>query len=78
MGGKKIFKGYLIKNPEEILKYNNKVKVLITNKEHEADIESQLQRMGIKKYYCYCTMQGKRLKNKISSKIMQRCIQVKI
>ena len=72
------FKGYLIKNPEEILKYNNKVKVLITNKEHEADIESQLQRMGIKKYYCYCTMQGKRLKNKISSKIMQRCIQVKI
>lgn len=72
------FKGYLVKAPEEILKYKDKIKILITNKDHETDIESQLQEMGIKEYYCYCTMQGRRLKNLVSKKIMQRCISVKI
>lgn len=65
------FKGYLVKTPEEILKYKNKIKVLITNKDHEADIESQLQGMGIKEYYCYCTMQGRRLKNIASRKLCE-------
>ncbi len=67
------FKGYLIKAPDEILKYKDKIKILITNREHEKDIESQLLSMGIREYYCYCTMQGRRIRNIISSKIVQKC-----
>lgn len=67
------FKGYLIKAPEEILKYRDRIKILIANKDHEEDIEHQLQGMGIKEYYCYCSMQGRRLKNIAAGKIIQRC-----
>ena len=65
------FKGYLVKNPEEILKYGGRIKILITNKDHEADIEAQLQNMGIERYYFYCSMQSKRIRNIIYRRIIQ-------
>ena len=59
------YKGFLVKKPEEILKQKKKCKVLIANEKYEAEIEQQLIDMGIKSYYCFCTMQSKRLVNKL-------------
>lgn len=64
------YKGFLVKKPEEILKYKKKVKVLITNRDYEEDIEKQLQNMGIYSYYCYCSMQSNRLRNRIAKKML--------
>ncbi|MCI8466533.1 MAG: glycosyltransferase [Lachnospiraceae bacterium] len=65
------FKGFLIKAPEELLKYKNKIKVLITNKKHESDMAEQLEKMGIQNYYCYCSMQSRRVKNIIANRLLQ-------
>lgn len=65
------FKGFLIKEPQEILKCRQKVNILITNKDHEADIEKQLQEMGISDYYCYCSMQTYRFRNVIADKLLK-------
>ena len=63
-------KGYLVKKPEEVLKYKNKVDVLITNKDHEKEIGKQLLKMGINNYYFYCSMQSARLRNKLARKLL--------
>lgn len=68
----KSFRGFLVKKPEEILKYKN-IKVLITNKEHEEEIEHQLRHIGVSDYYCYCSMQSDRLKNITANIIFQKC-----
>lgn len=65
------FRGFLIKNPSEILKYKDKVVVLVTNKMNENAIVKQLRDMGISKYYCYCSMQTKRLRNIVSKKLLR-------
>ncbi len=65
------YHGYLIKSPQEIVKYKGKAIVLITNREHEKDIEEQLKKMGIEDYYCYCTMQASRPRNWIAEKMFQ-------
>ncbi len=67
----KSFRGFLVKNPEEILKYKN-IKVLITCKKYEEQIEIQLQNMGVSRYYCYCSMQSGRLKNITANIIFQK------
>lgn len=67
----KSFQGFLVKKPEEILKYKN-IKVLITNKEHEDEIGNQLQNIGVTNYYCYCSMQSGRLKNITANIIFQK------
>lgn len=59
------YKGFLIKSPDEILKQKRRCKVLIANEKYEAEIEQQLIDMGIKSYYCFCTMQSKRIINKL-------------
>ena len=64
-------KGYIIKRPEEILKLKDKVCVLITNKDFERDIEAQLQKMGVKNYYCYCSMQARRMRNRVACAIFK-------
>lgn len=64
-------KGYLVKEPREILKYKNRIKVVITNKDYEKDIATQLYDMGINEYYCYCTIQNRRMRNVISKKILR-------
>jgi glycosyltransferase involved in cell wall biosynthesis len=66
------FKGYLIKNSEEILKYKNKVSVLITNKDHEKDIAEQLSNMGISRFDCYCSMQSGRVRNILAMWFLER------
>ncbi|MCI8292277.1 MAG: glycosyltransferase [Hespellia sp.] len=66
------FKGFLVKKPEEIIRYKNKVKVLITNQLYEADIEKQLLSMGMKNYYCYCSMQTNRFRNMIANKWLRK------
>ncbi len=66
----KSYKGFLIKNPDEILKYKGKINVLITNKDYEKDIERQIQDMGIQFYYCYCSMQENRIRNRIAVRIL--------
>lgn len=66
------FKGFIIKNPKEIIKYKNQVNILITNKEHEIDIERQLQSMDIQSYYCYCSMQYGRIRHIIANAIFQK------
>ncbi|MEY8430291.1 glycosyltransferase [Lachnospiraceae bacterium 48-42] len=63
-------KGFLIKNPDELLNYKGKVNVLITNKNNEKEIEEQLRNMEIRAYYCYCSMQSRRLRNIIASRLM--------
>lgn len=60
-------KGFLIKKPEEIMKYKDKKAVLITSKFYEKDIEEQLQKMGVENYYCYCSMQANRIRNRIAN-----------
>ena len=65
------FRGFLIKNPSEILKYKDKVVVLVTNKMNEAAIVKQLRDMGVSNYYCYCSMQTKRLRNIVSKKLLR-------
>lgn len=67
------FKGFLIKRPEEILRYKYKAKVLITNQEHELDIEKQLMEMGIQSYYCYCSMQTVRIRNRVAKQFLNMC-----
>lgn len=57
------FKGFLVKNPNEIL--NQKCKVLIINEKYEAEIEQQLLDMGVSNYYCFFAMQSRRLSNKL-------------
>ena len=64
------YKGYLVKNPEELLKFKNRVSVLVTNKDNEKAIGTQLHNMGIDQYDCYCSMQSKRLRNVIANKIL--------
>ena len=59
------YKGFLVKKPDEILRQKKKCKVLIANVKFEAEIEQQLIDMGIKSYYCFCTMQSKRIVNKL-------------
>ena len=60
----------MIKRPDEILKFKDKVKVLITIREHEATIETQLREMGITNYYCYCSMQSRRARNIIGKRLL--------
>lgn len=67
------YKGYLVKNPREIMKYKNGASILIVNKKHERNIEIQLRNMGIQSYYCYCTMQSNRLRHIIANKIFKCC-----
>lgn len=67
-------KGFLIKNPNEILNFIDQVAVLITNRNYEYEIEQQLSQLGVKTYFCYCTMQAYRLRNMISSRILQKVI----
>ena len=43
----KSFKGFIVKDPKEILKYNNRIKILIANRKYEEDIRKQLYNMGI-------------------------------
>lgn len=59
------FKGYLIKNPNVILKQKGKYKILIANDQYEAEIEKQLLDMGIKSYYCFCSMQSERITTRL-------------
>lgn len=63
-------KGFMIKNPKEILNYKDKADILITNKSCEEEIQKQLRDMGIENYYCYCSMQTRRLRNKIARKLL--------
>ena len=65
------YKGYLVKKPEEIKNFTNKVVVLITNKFHEEEIREQLMDIGIKDVYSYCTMQSQRLSSVIAKKIIE-------
>lgn len=66
------FKGYLVKEPEEILKNKTKVNVLITNKDHEKDIIKQLCNMGINRFDCYCSMQAGRGRNILAMWLLER------
>lgn len=59
------FKGYLIKNPRELIKYVPKCKVLIANESFEEQIANQLQRMEIYDYYELCHMQDSLLAHKL-------------
>lgn len=68
----KSFKGFLIKKPDEIVKYSN-IKILITIKEHEEEIRKQLWGIGAKDVYSYCSMQSCRLKNMVAKRMLQRC-----
>lgn len=65
------YKGFLIKKPEEILKYKNKINVLIVNQYSEKDIVKQLRDMHISSFYCYCSMQTNRLRNIVAKKILE-------
>lgn len=67
-------KGFLIKDPNEILNFIDQAAVLITNRNYESEIERQLCEMGVETYFCYCTMQTYRLRNMISMKILQKVI----
>ena len=64
-------KGFMIKNPKEILNYKDKADILITNKSCEEETQKQLRDMGIENYYCYCSMQTRRLRNKIACRLLR-------
>lgn len=66
----KSFKGFIVKDPKEILKYNNRIKILIANRKYEEDIRKQLYNMGIEKCYCYCFMQSNRPRNVLANSIL--------
>ena len=65
------YKGFLVMKPEEILKCRKKVKILIASKDYEEDIGRQLEGMGVKNYYCYCSMQTERLRNRIADRLLK-------
>lgn len=67
----KSFKGYLVKSPAEIVNYKDKAIVLITNQQHEEEIEDQLFSMGISPVYRYCSMQSQRVRNVIARKLLK-------
>lgn len=64
------YKGFLIKKPEEILRYKDKINVLIVNQYSEKDIVKQLLDMQISSFYCYCSMQTNRLRNIVAKKLL--------
>ena len=66
----KSMKGYLVKEPREILHFMDEVVVLVANEKYEKDIINQLEGMGIHNYYCYYSMQRKRLRNRIVCKLV--------
>ena len=65
------YKGYLVKKPEEIKNFKDKVIVLITNQLHEEEIREQLMDMGVKDIYSYCSMQSQRLSSVVAQKIIE-------
>lgn len=67
----KSFKGFIIKSPDEILRYKNKASILIVNQKHESAIEIQLQNWGIQSYFCYCSMQSNRIRHIMANKILE-------
>lgn len=68
-------KGFLIRKPEEILKYKDRANILIASKDYLGEIGKQLNEMGIENYYCYCSMQARRMRNKIANMLIE-CLNV--
>lgn len=66
------FMGYFIRKPEELLYHAKNVSVLIANYDHERAIEQQLKDMGVESYYFYCSMQSRRLCNRVAVKLIGR------
>lgn len=68
----KSFKGYIINKPNEIIKYKDECKVLITNLQYEEEIAFQLESMGITNYFCWCYMLQKDKRNILVKNILNK------
>lgn len=70
----KSYKGYFIRNPDELLKYKDEIVILIANDKYENEIAKQIEDMGLREYFGYYSMMRKQKETIYAKKLINKIV----